>query len=99
MLKIREGAEEYVAKVLTWAAMNGHLGALVKTLAYLHGYADEDGSGRTIVTIGQDFAEHSFTVTWYRRKPGAPGGEYRYEPWMNGGVIWHASDASWSVHT
>ena len=92
MLKVINA--EHYEKELVKARENGSIENLEERLEYLNqysvgGHADPE---RTIVELGWDFA--GFSLLWKIRQE---DGEYK--PWINGGLIYHDSDNSWSVHT
>lgn len=60
MLDIR--CEEYLAEVKQWAAQNACLPALEQKLDRLTNYGD-DGYGKFITYLHQDFSPHSFAFT------------------------------------
>lgn len=87
--------KEHFQKVEKFANEQRILEALTAQLVYLHLYACSwDDIERTKVTIGYDYAKHSFSVTIERR---TPEGDYKH--WMIGGLIFNADTKSWSVHT
>ena len=91
MLKIIN--KEHYEQVTQKATQNKSIRALEEKLTYLNEYActflDPE---ETIVELGWDFA--GFSILWKRR-----GVDGVYREWMHGGLIYHAADNSWSVHT
>lgn len=81
---------EHFAKVVTEACARGLAEPLFAQLLYLHHYADHELTGRCEVLLGYDFAPLSFGVAW--RWAGGSND-------MVGGLIFHASDETWGVHT
>lgn len=87
--------EGYVLGVIE-AYQNGSLDSLLDKLDYLKHYGENNEDIDFRITInGGD--RGGFDVCWETKKKNESDNEFKY--WMNGGLIHHDFDNSWSVHT
>ena len=86
--------QEHYDRVKTFAQETGCWDQLKAELEYLDTYADPEKQGVTKCVLGYDFAPHSFGFCMLRKDA---NGEV--QPWFSGGLIYHADDNRWRVHT
>jgi len=87
MLKIEN--QEHFDKVKAFAESTGRMTQLQSKLDYLDTYGDN-----TQCVLGYDFAPHSFSFLMMKRDK-----QGEYQPWFNGGLIFHSTADCWNVHT
>ena len=87
----------FKAKVEAFAKSIGKADQLQKQFDYLEHYScTPNDPKKTWITAWQDFSlgPYSFYLEWHRRDENG-----QYKLWMNGGLVYHGSDSTWSVHT
>lgn len=93
MIKLQN--REYFRKVWARAKEMGLRAQLKDLIGYLHKYGCQDDPKRTQCVVGYDWAPLSFGFLMKIRNDQT--GEY--EPWFNGGLIWHEHEKRWGIHT
>ncbi len=83
MLRIHEQARQRFDAAKAHARRLGLTKQFAEQLNYLRTYAEYDNRPKTRVTLGYDFAPHSFSITWER----LVGDEWCH--WFDGGLIFH----------
>jgi hypothetical protein len=82
--------QKHFNKVKAFAESIGCMEQLQSKLDYLDTYGDQVGGTKCVLSY--DFAPHSFSFLMMRKDD---SGEY--QPWFNGGLIFHNN--VWGVHT
>ena len=75
-----------------FARKTGLASQFAKQLNYLRTYAEspEGGRPKVRVTLGWDFAPHSFSILWERWEKDSSGATRPgWRRWFNGGLIFH----------
>ena len=83
----------------SWSDEKKEINSLKANLAYLDNYGcnveyDDPEFDRSKIKVHLGYDWTGFSIYWTRRDK-----EGEYQMWMNGGLIYHETSNSWSVHT
>lgn len=84
MLRVAKECKERFKAAKAEAKRVGLVQQFAKVLRWLNSYACFEDRPMTRVTLYHDFAPHSFSIVWERRKS-----DGTWEDWFIGGLIYH----------
>jgi len=93
MLQIHSVGTDF-ATIKKLAQENHSIESLEKQLTYLHCYGGLEGDPTHIKVDLYPSKGLYFDVAWFKKSTAGI-----YEPWMNGGLVHHEHDNTWSIHT